>query len=182
MVLSLPLPSLAGELSLGWTNPTLNTDGTPIPATGPLALSGVTAQFTTCSSAATVSWPTTPLSVTYTAPLTSGKLFNLTDKQGYCIRLYAQNNNGDKSTFTVTGFGVASSVLPNPPSGLVVVDTTVYYVIQQAGKFVLLPVGTVPNGTPCDSTQNVNGHSAVPTSAVTWFGSVRPIVVVAQCG
>lgn len=59
---------------------------------------------------------------------------------------------------------------------------TVYYVIQQTGRFVLLPIGTVPLDTACDQDQEVNGHFAVPASEVTWTGTARPRVVVAQCG
>jgi hypothetical protein len=55
-------------------------------------------------------------------------------------------------------------------------------VIKTKNRFVLLPVGTVPANTPCDTTQSVNGHYAVPRDAVTWSGTVEPDVVVAQCG
>lgn len=58
---------------------------------------------------------------------------------------------------------------------------TVYYVIQQANKFLAIPVGTAPVGTACDMTQSVDGMYGVPTSAVTWAGSVHPLAVVAKC-
>jgi hypothetical protein len=68
--------------------------------------------------------------------------------------------------------------LPAP----VTIGSTVYYVVQQAGKYIALPVGTAPVGTTCDMTQSVNNMNGVPTSAVTWYGSVHVLAVVAPCG
>ena len=59
---------------------------------------------------------------------------------------------------------------------------TVYYVIQRENRFVLLPVGTVPVGTACSSTEYVNGYFAVDRNLVEWSSGTRPLVVVAQCG
>lgn len=69
-------------------------------------------------------------------------------------------------------------LLPPP----VTTGSTVYYVIQQADKFVAIPVGTAPVGTVCDMTQNVDNMNGVPRGGVTWYGSVKPLVVVAPCG
>ena len=68
-----------------------------------------------------------------------------------------------------------------PPTMLTVQDLTVYNVIKQKDKFVLLAAGTVPAGTQCDPNETVNGRYAVPNDLVTWFGNVEPIVVVADC-
>lgn len=57
------------------------------------------------------------------------------------------------------------------------------------GGFLLLGVGTTPLGTPCDVTQVVNEHYAVPFDAILWSDPARnagtaplPLLVVAQCG
>lgn len=68
--------------------------------------------------------------------------------------------------------------LPAP----VTTGSTVYYVVQQANKFVAIPVGTAPVGTACDMTQSVDGMNGVARSSVTWYGSVKPLAVVAPCG
>ena len=72
---------------------------------------------------------------------------------------------------------------PQPPQNLTVIpgNLNVYTVIKQADKFLLLVVGTVPEGTPCDTTQAVNGHNVIPTLYVEWSGTVEPIVVVGKC-
>ena len=64
----------------------------------------------------------------------------------------------------------------------VVKEETAYYVIQQPGRFIMLPIGTVPLGTSCDQDQEINKHFAVPRDSVTYTGTARPYVVVAKCG
>jgi len=70
---------------------------------------------------------------------------------------------------------------------------TAYYVIQQSGVFILLPVGKLPIGTACNPEQEVNGKYAVDVALLYsesededtpygWTGTARPLVVVAQCG
>jgi hypothetical protein len=78
---------------------------------------------------------------------------------------------------------------PLPPSGLTVQQgaQAAYGLVQSTDRFALVPVGIVPAGTECDPAQQIrdsNGVRAyvVPRSAVEWAGSVRPRVVVAQCG
>lgn len=64
----------------------------------------------------------------------------------------------------------------------VTVSPTVYYVIQQPDKFILLPIGTLPIGTTCDPEQSVNDFYGVPRDQVTWTGTAQPFSVVAACG
>ncbi len=61
------------------------------------------------------------------------------------------------------------------------IDTKVYTVSKQDDAFLQTVVGTVPIGTLCDVAQRVNGRYAVPVAAVTFTGTVRDIVVVADC-
>lgn len=67
---------------------------------------------------------------------------------------------------------------PAPPK---TTGTIVYYVIQQADAYVAVPVGTAPLGTACNASQSVDGMLGVPAAAVTWYGSVKPVAVVAPC-
>jgi hypothetical protein len=53
--------------------------------------------------------------------------------------------------------------------------------VKKQDGFLLLPVGTVPAGTVCMADQTINGYYVVPRAAVTWSGTVKPDVVVAQC-
>ena len=61
--------------------------------------------------------------------------------------------------------------------------TTVNMVTSIDGGFLLVPIGTVATDTPCSPNQSVNGLHAVPTAAVTWApgSTARPLVVVAEC-
>lgn len=68
--------------------------------------------------------------------------------------------------------------LPPP----VTTGSTVYYVVQQADKFVAIPIGTAPVGTACDMTQSMDNMNGVPVAKVTWYGSVHSLIVVAPCG
>lgn len=74
---------------------------------------------------------------------------------------------------------------PQPPTGVsvvpVTVATTVYMEVQVADGFNFLAVGTVPLGTPCDSTQRVNNFNVVPASAVTWTGKIHRLAALAAC-
>jgi hypothetical protein len=67
---------------------------------------------------------------------------------------------------------------PAPPK---TTAPAVYNLVKQRNKVVLVVVGTAAVPTPCDPKQVVNGLMAVPVSAVTWSGSVRPAVVYASC-
>lgn len=74
---------------------------------------------------------------------------------------------------------------PAPGQGapaLVTKETTVYYTIQQQDKFVFLPVGSVALNISCIADQYINGYYGVARTQVTWFGNVRPLIVVAKCG
>ena len=68
------------------------------------------------------------------------------------------------------------------PAPLKTVGTTVYYVIQQPDAFVPVPVGTAPLGTVCIRNHSVDGMYGVPVASVSWYGTVKPLAVVAPCG
>lgn len=91
----------------------------------------------------------------------------------------------------VTNIAIAAPAPPkpnaptNPKSTLSGAPTTAYSVIKSDQTLVLLPVGTVPPGTSCDSTQGVvrggNLYNVVDKGIVTYTGTARPLVVLAQC-
>jgi len=99
----------------------------------------------------------------------------------YYIAITAIDSNGEESAYS-------NEVVKTQPAGplppvVITQDQTVFNVIKQPNRFVLLPIGTVPSGTVCDPNQSVNGYGAVPTDAVVWSpgSTVRPVVVVARC-
>ena len=65
-----------------------------------------------------------------------------------------------------------------PPSGLVTTDPQAYYIVQQADKLVMLPVGTVKPDTPLDTSQSADGFYVIKDrTAVTWYGNTKPPVI-----
>lgn len=172
--------ALAADVAVTWTNPTQNVDGSAIPASGTGQLTGNRVEWGSCAGTApnytfgtaagqqSFATPTTAYTVPALAPGT------------HCFRAFASTTYGESGPS-----GVASRViappLPLPPTGLTVAQLTVYTVLKRDDRFVMLPVGTVPAGTACDTTQSVNGYYVVPRGAVTWSGTVKPAVVVATC-
>lgn len=71
---------------------------------------------------------------------------------------------------------------PNPPENLAVssANLTAYGIVQSRDRVVLLPVGSVAAGTSCLPMQVLN-RFVVPRESVTFAGSVRPEVVLAEC-
>lgn len=169
LTLLLSFPALAGDISFSWTPSTTRTDGSAY--TNP---KGFRIGCGSTSGTYTVAWdiniPTA----------TSGTVGPLAPGTWFCAIKAVDLNNLE----SVWSNEVSKTLLPDIPPGpptLVVQSTTVYYVVQQTDRFVLLPVGTVPPTTTCIPNQYVNGYYGVPRSAVTWAGTVRPQIVVAQC-
>ena len=170
-------PTWAGDAVLTWTLATQNTDGTAIPASGPTSLASTRVEWGTCSgsnfgTASGQQIVATP-AVTYTVTgLAAGV---------WCFRAYSRTVAGLESAPTVVITKTILQAPPQPPGNLTVAALTVYQFIGTTDAITLLAVGTVPAGTACDPAQSVNGRYAVPRAAVTWYGSVRPRVVFAQC-
>jgi hypothetical protein len=142
-----------GELT--WTAPTHNCDGSSL-----TNLSGYKVYWGTGSAVL----PATALA--YTVPsLPPGVWW-------FSIAALAGTTESQFVTVTKT-------VLPANFKSL---DTIAYTVVKRPNSFLLLPVGTIPVGTVCDATQEVNGRYVVPRESVTWSGSIKPDVVVATCG
>ena len=170
-------PASAGDAVLTWTLATANTDGSAIPASGPTSLAATRVEWGTCSGSAfgtvvgqqTVATPATTYTVT---GLAAGV---------WCFRAYSRTVAGLESAPTNVVTKTILQAPPQPPGNLTVAALTVYQFIGTTDAITLLAVGTVPAGTACDPAQSVNGRYAVPRAAVTWYGSVRPRVVFAQC-
>lgn len=69
-----------------------------------------------------------------------------------------------------------------PTLTLAAVTPTVFTLVKTKDRLAALPIGTVPVGTPCDSTQPVLGLYVVPVASVTWSGNARTLAVLASCG
>lgn len=170
----LSLPVFAGDADLAWLAPTQNTDGTAIPATGPTSLDGFKIYYRLAGTTTD-----TVIDVTDQAARTY-KVTNL-GPGTWNFRMTAYNVAGAESDFSGTAFkDVIIAPLP-PGTVFVTVEPAVYNLVKKTNGFVLIQVGTVPLNTNCDPNQSVNGYNVIPTTTVTWSGTVKPIVVVAKC-
>lgn len=86
---------------------------------------------------------------------------------------------------------VVAPPVPGVPAGAQVIvavpgaANTVYVLEKTSDQLVMLPAGTVPAGTACDTTQgttvNGNSYNVVPHTAVTWTGTVKSLAAFAKC-
>lgn len=95
----------------------------------------------------------------------------------------AINVEDRESAYSNEASKVIPPLVPDPPSGLAVQESnlTAYGISQTNNRLVMYPVGQVPPGTICDGSMSANGLYLVPVEAVQWAGSVRPVVVLAEC-
>jgi len=174
------------DLNLSWTNASTNVDGSAIPTdiTDISSLKTTELEYGSCGVADIPTGTLTTVIRTTTVP-GKAETTTITVTPGtWCVHARHQNLGNVYSDWSVSK---SKTVLetpntPNPPGGLTVTEMVAYTLVKQSNRFVLLPVGTVPGGTLCDSSQTVNGYFVVPTEAVTWSGTIRPVVVVAKCG
>jgi len=168
---------------ISWTAPTQNTDGSTIPATGVGSLGGFRLYYST--NPATVE-TATPINLT--KDLRTYRIVGQPNAV-YYYKMTAYNTENVSSAFTgavnnTINFVQVADTAPVTITAAATFSTTapgVYNLVKKANGFILVYVGIVPLNTLCDITQTVNGYYAVPVSLVTWSGTVKPIVVVAQC-
>lgn len=171
------------DAELTWTNPTQNTDGSAIPASGTGRLLLIRIEYGTCSGTApNYTFGTKAGEATFNAPATSGTIPGHLAGTTVCFRAYSRLANLIESDPTGVVYRVFAPAKPQPPTNLGVTEQVAYAVVKRRDGFVMLPVGTVPASTVCDTSQSVNGYYVVPRAAVTFSGSVQPDVVVATCG
>ena len=170
----------AGEAQTSWTQPTQNTDGSAIPASGTGRLTGNRIEWGTCTGTApNYAFGTQAGQQVFTTPTTAYTVLNLTPGT-WCFRAYASTTYGESGPSAVAAKVIAAP-MPNPPTGLAAVGGVAYTILKRENRLVMLPVGTVPADTACDTSQSVNGYYVVPREAVVFTGTVQPMVVVAQC-
>ncbi len=170
----LPFSTLAGTATLSWAPVTERTDGTPVTITEYRIYYG-----------------TGPETLTAVQPVqgTSYTLEGLSEATWYFAATAVDDAGLESAKSTVVSKKIVGTVVPPPgtPGGLTVQEDarTAYTLVQSADRLVLVPVGTVPAGTPCEDTvvRDANGVVGylVPRASVEWSGSVRPQVVVAPC-
>jgi hypothetical protein len=78
---------------------------------------------------------------------------------------------------------VTITILPNPPTGLMVTEVTAYKMRQSVDGFSFVAVGTVPLGTACNDL-DASGMHVIPRASVKLSSrfDTMPLVVFAKCG
>jgi hypothetical protein len=179
-VLFFSVKGRAADAALTWTHPTQYTDGSAISAG---ALTQTSILYGLCNAGATglLASPA-PVTVVVPQPGSARTITGLGNGK-WCFAVRAETA-AEQSDFTA--FVAKDIVLkPKPPTGLIVTAQTAYMAVRQGDRYVMVPVGTVPGGTSCDSNNGVIAGSAayyaVPASAVTWYGSTQSTVALARC-
>lgn len=165
-------PEPTGQITVSWTPPTLNEDGSAYTNFGGFKIyygnqSGIYNNV--------IDLPDT--TNTLSQHIITGLVYGT-----YYIAGTAYNSNNIESRYSNEVIKtVAASPLP-PSLSFVTISTIVYDLVKRDDGFITVAVGRVELNTPCDINQSVMGLNVVPVSSVTsWLGSVRPKVVLAQC-
>ena len=177
IILLISVKTADAETTVSWTAPTQRTDGTPL-----LNLAGFV-----------IHWGTAPgeytQSVRIEDPAVLRHVIETLPPGTWYFAAQAFDANGLISDYSDEASKVIPDAPPAPPTGLTVLSPALfaYTLVQSENRIALVPAGTVPPGTPCDSSQSVRDSNGVlgyvvPKSAVDWAGTVRAEVVVAECG
>ena len=174
--------SQAATVTISWTNPTANTDGSALPAS---AITRTTIVYGT-TSAMSSSKLVTGLATSTTLDLAPGIWY-------FAAKTTA---NGNDSNLSATVTHIVVQPTPNPPTGLSVV--AVVAGLNMAPAYKMLADGTrsqvvagfVPVGTRCSGpvvfTYRNKGYRTVPRGAVKWWSPTladvqNPPPVAAPC-
>ena len=194
LLLWLTIASLAGSIDYArgdtvtatWVNPTQNTNGTAIPASGAGALDGARLEYGTCSAPGvfgtkagevarprgTGAQPTT--AVVNLAPGTS------------CLRVVVYNTFGNTSTPSNVAVSVVAAPTPGQPTNLTVSEPIAYDVRPNESTFAFdrgRAVGTAKLGAACDEDRTTGGgyYALERPSRVKLSREPRSSALVAKC-
>lgn len=164
----------AADLSVSWTYPTTNTDGSAIPASGAGSISGFVLEWGTCSGTA---FGSKLGGAAPTAPATSYTVTGLSPGT-YCVRLAAVNTYAIVSAFSNVATKTIAAPTPNPP---VLTIATIAYELREysGGTLRFVQVGTVPKGVACADklAGNYYAFSGATITKPTTGG-----IIAAKCG
>ena len=158
-LLLLPLSGWAGDVTLTWTNPTGTEECIP---GGAYTNPGGTKLYHLIADIPDPTQSVTSHTLTGLKPGTYEYVSTAYDDAGVMSRV------SSSATKDVTEF--------------VTTATLVYYPVAQPNSVLMLGIGSVPLGTPCNPDIEVNGHYVIDRALVTWAGTAEPLLVVAQCG
>lgn len=165
----------ADDVTLSWTHDGKNTDGSAATLAGFRIHYGITARNST------IDVPS-GTARTYIVPALGAGTWQF-DVVAYDTRGF-ESLPSEVATRDVAE--PPPSPLPSAPGTLTTTAVRSAYTIKQTdNRISVVAVGTVPAGQLCVATNGVfvsgKVYFRVPVTSVTWSGSVRPVVVVADC-
>lgn len=174
----------ADTVTATWVNPTTNTNGSAIPASGAGSLTQARVEFGTCNGAA---FGTKAGEVI--RPFTSGALTTATlnlQPGTSCIQVKVSNTFGGESSASNVTSKVISAPVPNPPTNLTVSDPVAYDVRPNEQTFAFdrgRPVGVARLGAACDEarTTGEDFYALERPSRVKLSRAPRSAALVAKC-
>ena len=185
LLITLLAPSAyAADLSVAWTNPTQNTDGSTIPATGAGSLTQTRVEWGACASAGV--FGTKAGEVVVAAPAVAATINGVTPGSTVCVQAFTKNTYGSESAASAVVSKVVPAPVPQPPV-LVTVSIVAYEVLPHPieGTRLGRNVGTVPLGTACGTEPVVytsrGTYFEVPRKNVTLEKGPKSAVLVALC-
>jgi len=151
-----PFAVMAGDVTLTWKNPTLQQ---------------------TCTRAGTLDnlAGTKIYQLVADIPDPITETFTLTGLKSGDYEFVATSYTDTGATSRLSGSATKAV------TALTVSDDRAYVVAKINDGFITVVAGTVPIGTECIEDQTVNGKYAVPRGSVSWTGTVRDTLVVAEC-
>lgn len=164
----------SAPVSVSWSLPTQNEDGTAIPSTGDGSLLSTTVEYAACIDGA-LSSPRISVDINVPTNTWSG---NIVTEGDWCFISHVT---------TVDGITSADSNMAIKTIGeqvLVVIDNVAYVLVKQINRLLLVAIGTIQLGTPCDEAQRILGHHVIDRDLVQYTIENHPdeYVVVAGCG
>lgn len=175
--------AMAATATLTWTHPTMNTDGSIIPATGNGSIAQTRVEWGACSS--TGGFGTKESEVVVQYPANTITIDNFVGGETVCFRAFSKNTYGVESNASAVVAKTFDAPKPRPPVLSTVI--TVAYEVTLDRKLNLRlarQVGTVEIGSPCMDTPmqtNKGIYYPIDFQYVTFTRQPRSSIVVTKC-
>jgi hypothetical protein len=146
------LPAFAADVTWTWNNPTSNTNGSAIPASGAGSLNGGRLEFGTCGTGG--SFGTKAGEIPLTQALVTARTVTQTNvlPSTVCGRVFVTNTFGNTSAASNVFSVTVAAPTPAPPMGLSAVEVVAYEMRPQSdGTFRAVRLGLIQPGTVCSA-------------------------------
>lgn len=166
--------ALAGDVPLSWQHDGKNTDGTAAELAGFRIRYGSSAQALNSA----IDVPNGALRAFIVAGVPTGTWY-------FGVTAYSAAGVEGSLSNVIVKTVEAAPAPPTPPTAVTLTARPAYVIKQTQDNLAVVPVGAVPAATACDAARGViaggRAYYRVPVAAVSWSGSVRSVVVFADC-